>query len=131
MTAAAVATPEFRSGFGRMRSILSGSAGNLVEWYDWFAYSAFTLYFAKVFFPQGDQTAQLLNAAVMQFPLSPRERDSRKCMRFRRPSRSKRLNTEPIRIRWRRLNRIGSERSIGEKPTAAPWRLCAGVSGRA
>ena len=65
MTAAAVATPEFRSGFGRMRSILSGSAGNLVEWYDWFAYSAFTLYFAKVFFPQGDQTAQLLNAAAV------------------------------------------------------------------
>jgi MHS family alpha-ketoglutarate permease-like MFS transporter len=54
------------SGFGRrLRSIVGGSAGNLVEWYDWYAYSAFTLYFAKVFFPKGDQTAQLLSAAAV------------------------------------------------------------------
>jgi MHS family alpha-ketoglutarate permease-like MFS transporter len=49
----------------RLRSILGGSAGNLVEWYDWYAYSAFTLYFAPHFFPKGDQTAQLLNAAAV------------------------------------------------------------------
>jgi MHS family alpha-ketoglutarate permease-like MFS transporter len=49
----------------RLRSILGGSAGNLVEWYDWYAYSAFTLYFAPVFFPKGDQTAQLLNTAAI------------------------------------------------------------------
>jgi len=49
----------------RLRSILGGSAGNLVEWYDWYAYSAFTLYFAHHFFPKGDQTAQLLNAAAV------------------------------------------------------------------
>ena len=49
----------------RLPSILGGSIGNLVEWYDWYAYSAFTLYFAKVFFPQGDKTAQLLNAAAV------------------------------------------------------------------
>ncbi len=48
---------------GRLRSIFSGSIGNLVEWYDWYVYSAFSLYFAKTFFPQGDQTAQLLNTA--------------------------------------------------------------------
>jgi MHS family alpha-ketoglutarate permease-like MFS transporter len=30
----------------RIKSIIGGSAGNLVEWYDWYAYSAFTLYFA-------------------------------------------------------------------------------------
>jgi MHS family alpha-ketoglutarate permease-like MFS transporter len=54
------------AGFGRrLRSIIGGSAGNLVEWYDWYAYSAFTLYFAKVFFPKGDQTAQLLSAAAV------------------------------------------------------------------
>ena len=49
----------------RLRSIVGGSAGNLVEWYDWYAYSAFTLYFAPHFFPKGDQTAQLLNAAAI------------------------------------------------------------------
>ena len=47
----------------RLRSILGGSAGNLVEWYDWYAYSAFTLYFAPHFFPKGDRTEQLLNTA--------------------------------------------------------------------
>ena len=49
----------------RLRAILGGSAGNFVEWYDWFAYSAFTLYFAGHFFPKGDQTAQLLQAAAV------------------------------------------------------------------
>src|SRR5258708_1215245 len=49
----------------RIKAILGGSAGNLVEWYDWFAYSAFTLYFADHFFPKGDQTAQLLQAAAI------------------------------------------------------------------
>ncbi len=49
----------------RLKAILGGSAGNLVEWYDWFAYAAFSLYFAKVFFPKGDQTAQLLQAAAV------------------------------------------------------------------
>ena len=49
----------------RLASILGGSIGNLVEWYDWYAYSAFTLYFAKAFFPNGDKTAQLLNAAAI------------------------------------------------------------------
>jgi len=44
---------------------MGGSAGNLVEWYDWYVYSAFSLYFAKAFFPPGDQTAQLLNAAAV------------------------------------------------------------------
>ena len=49
----------------RIRSIVGGSVGNLVEWYDWYVYSAFSLYFAKAFFPPGDQTAQLLNAAAV------------------------------------------------------------------
>lgn len=51
------------SGNHRLRSILGGSAGNLVEWYDWYAYSAFALIFAPHFFPKGDTTAQLLNTA--------------------------------------------------------------------
>jgi MHS family alpha-ketoglutarate permease-like MFS transporter len=47
----------------RIKAIISGSIGNLVEWYDWYAYSAFSLYFAPVFFPKSDSTAQLLNTA--------------------------------------------------------------------
>ena len=47
----------------RLKAIIGGSAGNLVEWYDWYAYSAFTLYFAPHFFPSEDRTAQLLSAA--------------------------------------------------------------------
>lgn len=49
----------------RLKSIFGGSVGNLVEWYDWYVYSAFSLYFAKVFFPPASQTAQLLNAAAV------------------------------------------------------------------
>lgn len=49
----------------RLRAILGGAAGNLVEWYDWYAYAAFTIYFAPVFFPKGNQTAQLLQAAAI------------------------------------------------------------------
>lgn len=49
----------------RLRAILGGSAGNLVEWYDWYVYAAFALYFAPVFFPKGDATAQLLQSAAV------------------------------------------------------------------
>ena len=49
----------------RLRNIIGGSAGNLVEWFDWYVYSAFTLYFAPSFFPKGDQTAQLLSSAAV------------------------------------------------------------------
>ncbi|EHQ28791.1 MFS transporter [Mucilaginibacter paludis] len=47
----------------RLKSIFGGSIGNLVEWYDWYVYSAFSLYFAGSFFPKGSETAQLLNTA--------------------------------------------------------------------
>jgi MHS family alpha-ketoglutarate permease-like MFS transporter len=47
----------------RLKNIIGGSIGNLVEWYDWYAYSAFALYFSSVFFPSQDATAQLLNTA--------------------------------------------------------------------
>ena len=49
----------------RFVSIIGGSAGNLVEWYDWFAYASFAIYFAPVFFPKGDATAQLLSTAAI------------------------------------------------------------------
>jgi len=47
----------------RLKSIIGGSLGNLVEWYDWYVYSAFSLYFAHIFFPSGNQTAELLDTA--------------------------------------------------------------------
>ena len=46
-----------------LKAIISGSIGNLVEWYDWYAYAAFSIYFAPVFFPGKDATANLLNTA--------------------------------------------------------------------
>ncbi len=46
-------------------NIVRGSIGNLIEWYDWYAYTAFSVYFAATFFPSGDQTAQLLNTAAV------------------------------------------------------------------
>jgi metabolite-proton symporter len=50
-------------GARRVRAIIAGSSGNLVEWYDFYVYSFTALYFASEFFPKGDQTTQLLNAA--------------------------------------------------------------------
>jgi len=47
----------------RLKAIIGGSIGNLVEWYDWYTYAAFALYFSPHFFPHSDATAQLLNAA--------------------------------------------------------------------
>ena len=49
----------------RLKSIIGGSAGNLVEWYDWYTYAALTVYFAPTFFPDGDRTAQLLSTAAV------------------------------------------------------------------
>jgi MHS family alpha-ketoglutarate permease-like MFS transporter len=54
------AEPHARSVAG---NVIRGSLGNLIEWYDWYAYAAFSIYFAGVFFPSGNPTAQLLNTA--------------------------------------------------------------------
>ena len=53
------------SALARIKAIAGGSAGNLVEWYDWFAYSSTSLYFAAQFFPKGDATAQQLQTAAI------------------------------------------------------------------
>src|ERR1700740_393507 len=45
--------------------IFIGSVGNLVEWYDFYAYAAFALYFAGSFFPNSDPVVQQLNAALL------------------------------------------------------------------
>ena len=49
----------------RVKAIFIGSIGNLVEWYDFYAYTAFALYFAPAFFPNSDPVVQQLNAAVL------------------------------------------------------------------
>src|SRR5215475_14543174 len=49
----------------RIKAIFIGSVGNLVEWYDFYAYTAFALYFAPAFFPTSDPVVQQLNAAVL------------------------------------------------------------------
>lgn len=55
--------PEENISRRRLRAIFGGSIGNLVEWYDWYAYSAFALYFSSSFFPEDNKTAQLLYTA--------------------------------------------------------------------
>src|SRR5207248_10776252 len=47
----------------RIIAIVGASSGNLVEWYDFYTYSFTALYFAGAFFPAGDRTTELLNAA--------------------------------------------------------------------
>ena len=49
----------------RIKAIFVGSSGNLVEWFDFYTYAAFSLYFAAAFFPSESQTAQLLQAAAI------------------------------------------------------------------
>ncbi|MGO4285345.1 MFS transporter, partial [Bosea sp. TAB14] len=49
----------------RIKAIFIGSVGNLVEWYDFYAYTAFALYFAPHFFPSTDPVVQQLNAATL------------------------------------------------------------------
>jgi MFS transporter, MHS family, alpha-ketoglutarate permease len=67
MTEAAVASDQLRftDVRRRLRAIFIGSIGNLVEWYDFYAYTAFALYFAHSFFPGNDPIVQQLNAAIL------------------------------------------------------------------
>src|ERR671931_2065848 len=63
-----MAVQETAPGTGQRRvvgNVMRGSIGNLIEWYDWYAYTAFSVYFASTFFPKGDQTAQWLNTAAI------------------------------------------------------------------
>ena len=49
----------------RLKAIFIGSVGNLVEWYDFYVYTAFALYFAASFFPGNNPVIQQLNAAIL------------------------------------------------------------------
>ena len=46
-----------------LQSIAGGSLTNLLIWYDWYIYAAFSIYFSAAFFPDGSQTVQLLKSA--------------------------------------------------------------------
>jgi len=61
----AAATTPGLSATQRFKAILGGSAGNLVEWYDWFVYSAFAVYFSNHFFPGDDELAGLLKTMAV------------------------------------------------------------------
>jgi len=56
---------EFADVSRRVKAIFIGSVGNLVEWYDFYAYAAFALYFAAAFFPGLSPVVQQLNAAIL------------------------------------------------------------------
>lgn len=47
---------------GTVRSLVGGSVGNLVEWFDWYTYSIFAIYFSGRFFPASSAGAELLGA---------------------------------------------------------------------
>src|SRR3954447_23882608 len=49
----------------RIWAIVGSSSGNLVEWFDFYAYAFTALYFSSSFFPKEDQTTQLLYAAAV------------------------------------------------------------------
>jgi MHS family alpha-ketoglutarate permease-like MFS transporter len=43
-----------------IRTVLAGSVGNAVEWFDWTIYASFAIFFSRQFFPEGNETAALL-----------------------------------------------------------------------
>jgi MHS family alpha-ketoglutarate permease-like MFS transporter len=45
---------------GRLRAIIAGSAGNLIEWYDFYVYAFTSLYFSAAFFPKSSTLAQVM-----------------------------------------------------------------------
>src|SRR6187402_3906617 len=45
---------------GLRRVILAASLGTLFEWYDFYLYGSLAVFFGGLFFPKGNETAQLL-----------------------------------------------------------------------
>src|ERR1043165_1734638 len=62
---AAAASPPATTTAARVRNIFGGSIGNLVEWFDWYVFSAFTIYFSGAFFPSSNGTLQLMNTTAI------------------------------------------------------------------
>lgn len=49
----------------RIFAIFAASSGNLVEWYDFYAYAFTAIYFAHAFFPKSNPTVELMNTAAV------------------------------------------------------------------
>jgi MFS transporter, MHS family, alpha-ketoglutarate permease len=47
-----------------VRILVAASVGNAIEWYDWTIYATFSIYFAKVFFPVGNDVLAQVNTAA-------------------------------------------------------------------
>jgi MFS family permease len=54
----AIETPEERAKLRRV--IIAASVGTLFEWYDFYLYGSLAIFFGALFFPSGNETAQLL-----------------------------------------------------------------------
>ncbi|HLB97051.1 MAG TPA: MFS transporter, partial [Acetobacteraceae bacterium] len=65
MSASILAAPAGVARRPRLISIIGGASGNVIEWYDFLAYSIFAIYFSKAFFPGDNMTVQLLNTAAI------------------------------------------------------------------
>lgn len=66
--ATATATPPEPAGISdaaRLRAILAGSAGNLIEWYDFYIYAFTALYFSPAFFPKSEPLVQLMATSAI------------------------------------------------------------------
>lgn len=63
----ATAVPAYRptTRAERRESIVAGTIGNFVEWFDWSIYGFFAPIFATEFFPKADRTAALLSALAV------------------------------------------------------------------
>ena len=59
MTTSASGSPQSNP----IRSIVGASAGNLVEWFDFYVYAFTALYFSAAFFPGENPTAQLMKSS--------------------------------------------------------------------
>lgn len=59
MSASLAAAPPLTDAM-RLRAIVAGSAGNLIEWYDFYVYAFTALYFSSEFFPKSDPLVQIM-----------------------------------------------------------------------
>lgn len=53
-------TPEYRGHPHKLKTVLGGTIGNVMEWYDFALYGFFAPVLAQLFFPSGNKTASLI-----------------------------------------------------------------------
>ena len=113
----------------RLRSIVGGLTGNVIEWYDFLAYSSFAIYFAKAFFPSDKPTVQLMNTAAIAAvgyiarPLGSWLIGLYADRQGRKTSRSWRLEAIVQRERAVQLDGVDRVGRIAEVDMAGSWRV--------